>query len=688
MRLVACLVVASVAQVALAQAETVPNPALDTAFEKLVSLELGQDLQIFAPIQQAVTQSHVDAQIRTDLETRLIAVLHGNATDLAKEFACRDLAIVGADDAIPALAELLPNARLSHMARYALEGIGGPLAAESLREMLGRTEGRQQVGVVISLGRLADADSVSSLAALLAQENQELREVTLVALGRIGNVSATEALKHFALQAPAPLRSVVIDAELDAAESLCQQKEYGAAAELYESLQSADSERVRAAAFRGLIAATPTDSLTIILAGLAADEPWKRAVAADCIYQRRNPDDINTIASAVPGLPAAGQIAAFVSLKDRRQGAIRTAALKSLQQPNAEVRLAALAALIASATAEDVSLLADLATTAEDPAERVAAFETLRLMPATGTNQALLDVMNRSTELHPTVVRCALARRWPEFVPGFLQAAESPNADTRREAFLALEIMATPKEAEPLIRLLCKTSPGEEREAADRAVWMSCQQIADSAARAAPLLAAMEQADKAGQCAILPSLARMGGEKSLAAVHLAMHSPDQDVCEAGYRALSNWPDVTVASELLDIATSSEVPSYRIWSLRAYARLVSLPSERPPQATFEMLNHALSLATRTEDKELIITRLGSVRAPDALAMLLSFLDQAELTNAAVPSIFELAKGLSQSHPDQASAALEKIRSLTDDRAILQQIPKVLRDIEARKQGQNQ
>ena len=98
----------------------------------------------------------------------------------------------------------------------------------------------------------------------------------------------------------------------------------------------------------------------------------------------------------------------------------------------------------------------------------------------------------------------------------------------------------------------------------------------------------------------------------------------------------------------------------------------------------MLDSAMNLATRLEDKELIVSRLAAVRVPDALARLLTYVDQPELKNAAVPAVFTLAKGLSQSHPEQARAALEKIRPLTDDAAIRQQIPKVLRDIEARKQ----
>ena len=687
-RLGACLIVGLAAYAVPAAPACGQNPALDEAFRKLAGLELGQGLETLHPIRQAVVQSRTDEKIRTDLDARLIAILQGDATDLAKDYACRQLVIVGSDTSIPVLAELLPNPRLSYMARYAIEGIGGPVAIQTLRRMLGKTEGRQKVGVVISLGRLAAGSAAPELSALLAEEDEELREVAVVALGRIGTIPAADALRNFADKAPEGLRNAVVDAELHAAELLCRRGEYQAAVGLCEPLLSADSERVRAAAFRGLISAKPSDSLAMIIGGLAAEEPWKRAVAADCVVGLRKPEEIRIVASAVPKLPGGGKIAAFVSLKGRCEPAVREAALASLDETDAEVCTAALAALIVSGSAEDASTLADLASTAEDLQVRGAAFETLRLMRAGGTNQAMIAVMSEAKTPNPVVVKCALARRSPEFVPAFLKAAESPDAATRLEAFKALEIMATGKEAQSLAGLLCKTAAGEEREAAGRAVWMSCQEISDPALRPAPLLAAMEKADAAGQCAILPSLARMGGERSLAAVHSAMQSKNQAVRDAGYRALANWPDGTVADELLEIAKTSEVESYRGWSLRAYARVVSLPDQQPAQQTFGMLKSAMQLATRTEDKELIISRLGSVRVPDALTLLLSLLDNGELKKAAVPAVFTLAKGLSQSHPDQAKAALERILPITKDAGILQQIPKVLRDIEARKLKQKQ
>ena len=684
LKLCACVIVGLATHAAAAESDSGGNPALEEAFGALAKLELGQNLAVFSPIKQAVARSRADEMVRTDIEARLTAILKGNATDLAKEYACRQLVVVGSEASIPVLAELLANPRLSYMARCAMEGIGSPAAVESLREAIGKTSGGQKVGVVISLGRLADAEAVSAVSALLGEEDEELREAAVIALGRIGTIRAADALTKFAGEAPDVLRDVVVDAELHAAESLCRLGEYGAAVRLCESLESADSQRVRAAAFRGMISAKPSESLTTIIDGLGAEEPWKRAVAADCVLELDKPEEIRAVASAVSALSTPGKIAALVGLKDRPHPAIREAALKCLGREKTEVCTTALAALIASGTARDVSTLADLASTSEDPRVRDAAFETLRLMTADGANRAMIALMNEEKNLNPAIVRCALARRSAEFVPSFLQAAESSNGATRLEAFKALEIMATEEDAESLVGLLCNTSPDEEREVAGRAVWMSCQKIPDPAGRSAPLLAAFEKADAAGRYAILPSLARMGGERALVAVHSAMRSTDRSVRDAGYRALANWPDATVAGELLDIAETSDVESYRVWSLRAYARVVSLPSERAPQETFEMLQGAMELATRTEDKELIVSRLGSVRVPDALTLLLSYLDHAELKDTAVPAVFTLAKGLSQSHPDQASAALVRVSSLAKDPAILQQIPKVLRGIEARKQ----
>ena len=242
-------VVALAARAVFAQDAPAPDAALDAAFGALKTLDLGQSLDAFQPIEQAVARAHADEKVRADLEARLAAVLGGEATDLARDYACRQLALVGSDASVPALAALLPKPRSSYMARYALEGIGSPAATKALRDAIGTTTGPARVGVVISLGRLADAEAAGPIAALLGEEDPALREAAVIALGRIGTAEAAAALQAFAAKAPEALRHAVVAAELQAAERLCRQGSTDVAIKLYESLAVV---RVRAGSRRRL----------------------------------------------------------------------------------------------------------------------------------------------------------------------------------------------------------------------------------------------------------------------------------------------------------------------------------------------------------------------------------------------------------------------------------------------------
>ncbi|MEA1952261.1 MAG: hypothetical protein U9N87_12825, partial [Planctomycetota bacterium] len=162
----ASLLIAFAPTTAPAQSAKLGLPELDVVFERLAKLEQGQNLAALGPIDRAVAQAHADANVRAALEKRLIATLEGTATDLGKDYACVRLSFVGSDTAVPALARLLPNKRLSHNARYGLEGIGGPAAAKALRESIAKTTGPQRIGVVISLGRMADSEAATGVAAL------------------------------------------------------------------------------------------------------------------------------------------------------------------------------------------------------------------------------------------------------------------------------------------------------------------------------------------------------------------------------------------------------------------------------------------------------------------------------------------------------------------------------------------
>jgi hypothetical protein len=192
---------------------------LDDAFEALKNYDWGTDRAPVAPIEAAVTAAHGHADVREDLEKRLLAALESDISRDAKGFVCRMLTVVGGALSVPTLAGLLADEYHSHMARYALERIPAAEAAQALRDALPRLSGKLKIGVIGSIGSRRDAAAVSALSALLKDENAAVARAAATALGDVGNVEAANALQANQPSAAAT-KQAVIDAQFACAESL------------------------------------------------------------------------------------------------------------------------------------------------------------------------------------------------------------------------------------------------------------------------------------------------------------------------------------------------------------------------------------------------------------------------------------------------------------------------------------
>jgi HEAT repeat protein len=226
---------------------------LDDAFDALKKYDWGTDRAPLAPIEAAVTAAHGKADARADLEKRLLAALTSDISRDAKDFVCRMLTIVGGVAAVPALAGLLADDYHSHMARYALERIPIPEAAQALRDALPRLSDKLKIGVISSLGSRRDASAVPALGGLLKDQSSSVARAAVIALGRIGNVAAAKALQEY-LPSAAESKPAVIDAQLACAEGLLADNQNAAALGIYKALVGDQEARlVRLAATRGLL---------------------------------------------------------------------------------------------------------------------------------------------------------------------------------------------------------------------------------------------------------------------------------------------------------------------------------------------------------------------------------------------------------------------------------------------------
>ncbi len=175
----------------------------------------------------------------------------------AKDYVCRLLTIVGSAASGPILAGLLADEGQSHMARYALERIPAPEAAQALRDALPRLNGKLKIGVIGSIGSRGDASAVPALAALLNDGDVAVARAAAAALGEIGGTTAAKAL-HEARPSAAECQQSVIDARLACAEGLLAEKKVAEALAIYHALAADNQPRlVRLAATRGKLASAP-----------------------------------------------------------------------------------------------------------------------------------------------------------------------------------------------------------------------------------------------------------------------------------------------------------------------------------------------------------------------------------------------------------------------------------------------
>ena len=235
---------------------------VDAAFAALAEFDWGKDAKALQPIDEAVVACHGRPAMRADLEARLVAVLLRPTSQAAKEYSCRKLCLIGTATCVPALASLLPQAKHSHMARYALERIADQPAAEALRVAVDTVPDALKVGMVGSLAARGDVQSVPAIARVLAAAAKagqtRLAVAAADALGQLQTAEAIAALEAADASDPA-VAAAVINARLATAEGLLAVQQPAQARSVYQSLLTAAAGQpaaraVELAATRGLLA--------------------------------------------------------------------------------------------------------------------------------------------------------------------------------------------------------------------------------------------------------------------------------------------------------------------------------------------------------------------------------------------------------------------------------------------------
>ena len=555
-------------------------------------------------------------------EADLIAILESGAAAVQKCEACQKLRLVGTARAVPALAALLNDERVSQAARFALEALPGPEADAALREALDRTAGLLQAGVADSLGWRGDAAAVPLLAPLLTNSDAAVAQAAATALGRIGTAQALEALLASRPRIGAAARPALLEALLRCAERLLAEGRTAQAQVLYESLAQPDEpDAVRVAAHCGLIRCAGGDALARIQSALRGTDAAAQVAALQMAGEVQHPQATARFAGLLPQVPPTVQVALLALLRTRGDPAAFPAVQAAAGSPDPAVRTAALGALGELGDASTVPFLAEAAASREAAEQRAArqALESLHRGDMGGALVARLA--GASPAVQAELVRALTTRQEKAAVPALLELARGRRPAERDSALRALESLADPSHGAALAELLA-AAPETETRAAVVSIFEAIAERApggeglDSDA----LVRRIATGDLETRKALLGVCARFVNEPLREALRAALKDANEDIRSAAGRALCDARDPDLLPDLLSLARRTSDASLRSLALAGIVRLATDEAAATPlEKRAEMLAAAFELAGRVEDKRRVLSGLGRVPHPAMLAL---------------------------------------------------------------------
>lgn len=579
---------------------------------------------------------------------------------------------------IPALAAQLADAGTTLSARLALQAMPGSGAGEALRAAVGSTSGLVKVGIIDSLGARREVAAVATLTESLRDSDPLVAGAAAVALGKIGTAEAAAALAGAAPVMPAAALPAYRDGCLLCADRLAAAGNTAAAAGIYRRFAALGEPRAaRLAALQGLLATAGAGKERLVLSMLVESDDDVRTAGMSQLGAVSTPA-LLALAGQPSGKHPAVQAAVLALLADRGEPAGMRLALEAAGSDEPLVRQAACEALGRLGDASAVPALVT-ALAVGDPAAATAR-RSLERIRHPAADDAIIAALRAgpSPERRDALVAVLLARQARGAVPLFFEQAAAADPATREAAIGALGRLATPADLPALVALLVAGRDGPDRDAIEKAIMFVAARIPDRDRRADAVLAA---AGGSGRLVALPVLGRIGGQRSLALIRAAIADGDGAARESGVRALANWPDATVADELLALARSSPVDLHRQWALRAFVRVISLPGDVPPEKTLARLVEAMGMARRNEDRGLILERAAAVRTVESLRFVVPYLDDPALSAAACRTVVELAhhKGLREPNKGEFHPALEKTIAICKDPQLVDRARRYLQGI---------
>ncbi|MFA5189914.1 MAG: HEAT repeat domain-containing protein [Verrucomicrobiia bacterium] len=607
------------------------------------------------------------------IEAKLLEVLQKPGTPLfAKEFICKTLRQIGSEKCVPALAALLTDEKLSHVARYGLQNSACPAAGDALLAALDKVSGKLKAGIISSLGERREARTVPQLAKLILDTDPQLAGAAIMALGRIGGGKCAGILAEAKVADALVIRRA--DAVAMSADRLLEEEKNAfEAANYYRWLFTmVNTPAARIAGLRGLVRAEKAKALPVVFDAFSDRMPAVQKAAVRCLLDLPGPAATKAFAGKLAGLPPELQVNLLLALMDRGDRVALPAVTPLAASDNEPVRVAAITAL--GKLGDESSLDTLLKAAASDGDTAAAAMESLKNITGRKIDPSLIKrIAGADGKAKVLLIQTLGARRTVTAQAVLEQATADKDSAVSREAFKALGMVADEDGLPGLVALVEKSPDNTD---AQDALVTAARRMYDQRNVEEILLAAFNRSKGDARLAMLKMLGQIGGPGAFGTLRAALKDKDEKVCDAAVRALASADDAGVLPDLLEVIKSSPNKTHRVLALRGYTQIAGLGGRRAEGEKLKHLTKALPAAKEPDEKRLLLGALAGIQNTGALKVIEPLLVDDTIKAEAGNAYLKVVESIEKKQHNEAVAALKKCLELTKDAATRARAGKLL------------
>jgi HEAT repeat protein len=609
--------------------------------------EYGKDRTNLTRLSESAYTNSLSVEKNEIIEDSLIILLNSDATFASKQFACRQLRVIGSEKSLPVLSDLLRDEKTSDIARYALEGIKGNSVDDALVEILNNSSRNIQIGVINTLGVRKSEKSVPAISNFLKSPDTDISNAASAALGKIANEECADQLISFYEKADGDLKNVILDSYLSCGNEMIKQNKLEKAKEIYIYVYDKSVPlHIKAAALSGII--NSSSNKTEVITKRIINEPNElKFIPISKIRELPEQYDISDFAKVLPTLEPTNQIQLLSVFEDRSAKNAKPYILNYLKSDIEEVRIGAIRALANIGDETDVLTLASIAST-QKGVESDYAKSSLDLIKSKKVEE--INISDQDDDIKVELIRMAGARNIKSLFKDLLEYTKSENSKIRSEAFRSLAEISSDDNIPELTNLLLNIPFDNDRKKAERTISNIVQRSSNKNADFF-LDKINNESDLENKCSLLFLLGFTNDDKAYNLLREELKNNNSKIKIAAINGLSNWSTAEPLEDLLNVLESDSDQTTNSAALKGFTNFIEMKNDLPDDKKIELYKKALNYSKTGNERNIALDGIGHIDSFESLEIFKSYTNQPDVKETVDDGINRISWHMYEKDPEK-------------------------------------